>query len=120
MGPPLIYDELRRIRQDRGLSRSQLSRLTVGPGYSGVPEKTIQALETYPGRVPDADIIEALASALGVPPEHFYEWPIAAARRSAKDLRAHEAEEVLQSRERRQAPPQTSPAVRAQRGSNRG
>lgn len=77
----LIADALRELRQDRGLSRSRLSRLTVRPGNEGVGEKTIQALETFPGRVPQAEIIEALAAALEVAPERFYEYPIALARR---------------------------------------
>lgn len=79
--PQLIADLLRELREERGLSRSRLSRLTVGPGNEGVGEKTIQALETFPGRVPQAEIVEALAAALEVPPETFYEYPIALARR---------------------------------------
>lgn len=94
--PRLIHEALPLLREQRKLSRSRLSRMTVQPGNAGIGEKTIQALEDNPGRVPEARIIEAIANALGVPPEHFYEWPIAVARREAKEraaaaaLRGHE------------------------------
>jgi transcriptional regulator with XRE-family HTH domain len=76
----LIATRLRELRSKKGLSRSQLSLLTVRDGYAGVPESTIKAIETKPGRVPEAPILEALARALGEKPEVFYEFPIAAAR----------------------------------------
>lgn len=79
-----MHEALRSLRAERDLSRSRLSRLTVREGYEGVGEKTIEALETYPGRIPEATIIEALAHALDVTPETFYEWPIAVARRDAR------------------------------------
>lgn len=83
----LLSDLLRELREERGLSRSQLSRLTVKEGYEGVPEATIRALEEKPGRVPAADTLQALASALGVDPGVFYEWPIALAKRDADAAR---------------------------------
>lgn len=82
--PTLIADVLRDLRVQRDLSRSQLSWLTVRQGKQAVGEKTIQALETAAGRVPEADIIEALAQALEVEPAAFYEYPIAVARRAAR------------------------------------
>jgi transcriptional regulator with XRE-family HTH domain len=84
----LFADALRQLREERGLSRSRLSRLTVRPGSEGVGEKTIQALESVPGRVPQAEIVEALAAALEVAPEVFYEYPIALARRDPEQARA--------------------------------
>ncbi len=80
--PELMQGALRRLREEAGLSRSQLSRATVREGYAGVPESTIEALETKAGRVPDASTIEALSEALGVDPDVFYEYPIAQARRA--------------------------------------
>lgn len=84
--PRLLADALRDLRAERGnISRSKLSRLTVATGYEGVPEGTIKALETIPGRVPSAEILEALATALEVKPTTFYEYPLALARREAGD-----------------------------------
>lgn len=84
--PRLIADALRELRVERGnMSRSTLSRRTVTVGYEGVPEGTIKALETIPGRLPSADILEALADALGVEPTTFYEYPVALARREAAE-----------------------------------
>ena len=79
---------LRGLRHERGLSRSQLSRLTVAVGQLGVSESTIEALETKPGRVPDACTLELLARTLDVEPDVFYEYPIAVARRDARARRA--------------------------------
>lgn len=79
--PDLIAERLTALREERDkMSRSKLSRMTVREGYAGVPEATIKAIESEPGRVPEARIIEALADALGVSPESFYEYPIAVAR----------------------------------------
>lgn len=80
----LINEVLRELRGQHGLSRSQLSRRTVGVGHLGVSESTIEALETLPGRVPAASTLELLAAACDVEPEIFYEYPIAAARRTAR------------------------------------
>src|SRR5436305_14388175 len=82
--PKLIREALRELREQRQLSRSQLSRQTVAVGNPGVSESTIEALETKPGRVPDAGTIETLARTLGVEPGAFYEYPIAVARRDAR------------------------------------
>lgn len=76
----LIHEELLALRTTKKLSRSQLSRATVREGFAGVPESTIEALEKNPGQMPAAATIKALADVLGVDPDHFYEWPIAAAK----------------------------------------
>ena len=81
-------ERLRGLRRERGVSRSQLSRLTVDVGQPGVSESTIEALETKPGRVPDAGTLELLAHGLDVAPDVFYEYPIAVARRNARARRA--------------------------------
>src|ERR1700712_1155249 len=82
--PKLIREALRELREQRSLSRSQLSRQTVAVGDLGVSESTIEALETKPGRVPDATTLETLARTLDVRPDMFYEYPIAVARRDAR------------------------------------
>lgn len=115
--PKLIREALRELREERRLSRSQLSRQTVTVGDPGVSESTIEALETKPGRVPDATTLEVLARTLGVEPATFYEYPIAVARREARAVnRAREAEALgdraLQRGERPADAPRTTPAPR--------
>lgn len=110
---------LREFRERRGLSRSELSRLTVRPGFPGVPEATITALEMKPGRVPDADIIEELSHALDIKPEELahFEYPIAVARRKFKS--GAEEDPVPPSRRRRaplEAVPDTKTARRGHSG----
>jgi hypothetical protein len=90
----LLAIKLRKLRGDT--SRSELSRRTASPGGRYVPEKTIQALEENAGRVPEAEIIEALALALKVPPEDFYEWPIALARKQGKGVQPEDLPQVLE------------------------
>jgi transcriptional regulator with XRE-family HTH domain len=94
--PKLIREALRELREERRLSRSQLSRQTVAVGDLGVSESTIEALETKAGRVPDATTLETLARTLDVRPDTFYEYPIAVARREA---RATPAKAVTRERE---------------------
>jgi transcriptional regulator with XRE-family HTH domain len=94
--PKLIREALRELREERRLSRSQLSRQTVAVGDLGVSESTIEALETKAGRVPDATTLETLARTLDVRPDTFYEYPIAVARR---DARAAPAKAVTRERE---------------------
>lgn len=78
------------------MSRRDLSHRTVRLGYEGVGESTIESLETVAGRLPKAHTLEALAAALDVPPETFYEYPIAAAQRDAKSgARADEIDEAV-------------------------
>lgn len=113
----LIRDALRELREQRRLSRSQLSRQTVAVGDPGVSESTIEALETKAGRVPDASTLESLARTLGVEPETFYEYPIAVARRDGRAVnRAREAEALgdraQQRGERPAGAPDTTPARR--------
>ena len=115
--PKLIREALRELREQRHLSRSQLSRQTVGVGDPGVSESTIEALETKAGRVPDAGTLESLARTLGVDPATFYEYPIAVARREGRAVtRAREAEALgdraLQRGERPADAPRTTPARR--------
>lgn len=62
---------------------------------AGVGEKTIQAIESTRGRVPEAGIIEQLAAALGVEPNDFYEYPIAVARRDRRRARADPVGDAL-------------------------
>lgn len=75
----LIHESLRELRNAKGISRSVLSRMTAREGDLGVSEGTIEQLETIPGRIPTARVLEALARCLEVEPDYFYEWPIAAA-----------------------------------------
>ena len=115
--PKLIREALRELREQRRLSRSQLSRQTVAVGDPGVSESTIEALETKAGRVPDASTLEILARTLGVEPDTFYEYPIAVARRDGRTVtRAREAEALgdraLQRAERPADAPDTTPARR--------
>lgn len=122
--PNLLAKALRELREQREMSRKDLSFATVRLGYEGVPESTIESLEVKPGRVPDADTLEALAKALDVDPDHFYEWPIAEARRGARDpasrLRAREAEAVRRARESQQGQPQTTRARGGKEGRGKG
>lgn len=80
--PILIRERLVQLRKERGWNREDLVQATVRLGFSGVRFKTLYAIEKEPGRVPQAHIIEALAAALDVRPDAFYEWPIAEARRA--------------------------------------
>lgn len=103
--PDLLCVALRRYREAKGWSRSDLSGATVRLGFRGVPESTIEALEMKPGRVPEAEILELLAMALAINPNEFYEYPIAVARRAARvssdamtaaDRAGREAAELLE------------------------
>lgn len=107
---------------------SVLSRQTAREGDAGVGEKTIEAIERNLGRVPEARIIEALARALAVQPDDFYEYPIAVARRDSKlptqaereaaDDREAAAlrEEARLEHERRASAPDTKRASRRRGG----
>lgn len=112
----LIRDLLREVRNDRGWSRRELSWQTVRTGFDGVPESTIEALEVKAGRVPDAEIIRALAEALDLPLERFYEYPIALAREAAKQSEA----EALRERARQlHGRPQGAPDTKRARRDHR-
>lgn len=95
----LIGAMMRRLRDERGWTRSDLSFRTVRVGYAGMPEPSIEALETRLGTVPAAETIEALAAAFELPPETFYEYPIAVARASRR-AREREAQELRAEAER--------------------
>ncbi|HEX4345290.1 MAG TPA: helix-turn-helix transcriptional regulator [Solirubrobacteraceae bacterium] len=121
--PKLIREALRELREERHLSRSQLSRQTVAVGDLGVSESTIEALETKPGRVPDATTLESLARTLDVEPTMFYEYPIALARREARTkptgpvTRAREAEALRGRAQQRSERPADAPGTKpARRG----
>lgn len=75
--PRLIADLLPELRD--GMSRDRLVREMARAGYDVSPG-AIKAIESEPGRVPKARIIEGIAEVFGVPPTVFYEWPIAAMR----------------------------------------
>lgn len=109
----LIAERLRTLRGEKRLSVSKLSRLTVEAGYAGVPENTIKAIERYPGRVPEAEILEALARALHVDPKGFYEYPIAIARREARARAAQKrlASELQQEGQRQGAHREDEPGA---------
>jgi hypothetical protein len=115
--PRLMHEVLRELRGP--MSRSHLSRLTVGPGQVYVGEKTIQALEEELGRVTKAEIIEALATALGVEPDVFYEYPIALAQREGRaakdakrDARQREAQALQDRAQQRSGHPEDAPDTR--------
>lgn len=93
MDAPLIAQRLADLRQERKLSRLRLSWLTVREGFAGVPEGTIRYIETHPGAIPGKIIIEALAKALGVAPDSFYEYPIAKARAGEATVVCEEMED---------------------------
>jgi len=114
--PKLIREALRELREQRHLSRSQLSRQTVAVGDPGVSESTIEALETKPGRVPDASTLESLARTLGVDPGRFYEYPIAVARRDGRAVtRAREAEALGDRAQQRGERPADAPGTKPAR-----
>jgi transcriptional regulator with XRE-family HTH domain len=120
--PDLLAEKLRALRGDKSVK--DLSHATVRVGHVGVGERTIQLLESAPGRVPDADILEALAAALGVEPDEFYEYPIAVRRREAGstvEARKKREAEALRKRAQRQGgrlvdAPDTTPAPRRRKG----
>jgi transcriptional regulator with XRE-family HTH domain len=78
----LIYELLPELREARGITAAELARITVRQGGTEVPQKSIEALESKAraGQVPKAHTLQALADALGVKPDVFYEWPIAVAQ----------------------------------------
>jgi transcriptional regulator with XRE-family HTH domain len=80
VGERLIHELLPELRADRGWSTAQLS----GRTKPNIGAKTIEAIE-HPknaGRVPEIEKLEAFAYAFDIPPETFYEWPIAVARKT--------------------------------------
>lgn len=79
------WQRLRRLRTERGLSQPQLYRLT-----QDVSLEMVRALERDPAkatasprsrsRYPSAATLARICQALGVPPEEFPEYRLAAAR----------------------------------------
>jgi transcriptional regulator with XRE-family HTH domain len=105
--PALIYRLLPYLRDRADLSQNDLAHRA----QPAVSVNTIQSLEkpANAGRVPDAEILEALAEALGVQPDEFYEYPIAAARRTARPSVARRARRAAQRLDDTQS---TSPRTR--------
>jgi transcriptional regulator with XRE-family HTH domain len=97
--PALIRQTLRQLRDSRGMTRRELSWATVKLGYAGVPESSIEAWETRLGMIPSADAIEAMAAALSVPPDTFYEYPIAVEKRIARERESEKRLEAELSEE---------------------
>lgn len=88
----LLIHRLPQLREAKGrMSRSVLSRTAVEPGFKGVAEVTIKRWETEPGHIPTPEALEAFARALDASPEDFYEYPIAVARRLARQQREAKA-----------------------------
>lgn len=122
--PELFGQKVKRLREARGWTPDLLSAKTLVGDKLAVTPQGIKQAERAAGRVPDADIIEALAQALGVQPEDFYEYPIAVARREAattpEAIRKREAD-ALRKRAQRQAErpsdaPDTTKAPRRRKG----
>jgi transcriptional regulator with XRE-family HTH domain len=82
VSPEPFGARLRRLRESLDMSRSQLSRATVGvdPAGKGLPEITIKQLERGARLQPRVHTIELLAAALDVPPAEFLEYRLAKAR----------------------------------------
>ncbi len=119
--PELIYEAVRRMRDERGWSTAELAARTVITGVDiGIGAKTIEALEKNPGRLPEARTIECLARAFGVGPDVFYEWPIAVAQRDAGSTetarRKREADALRKRAQRQVSRPADAPdTTRARR-----
>lgn len=87
--PKLIGDLLPELRleygmrtQGRKMGRAQLVREMARKGFD-TTEATIKAIESTPGRVPQASFLEGVHAVFGVPLDDVYEWPIALARRES-------------------------------------
>jgi transcriptional regulator with XRE-family HTH domain len=76
---PSLRDTIRRLREERGLSRSQLSRLTVGFDGQGIPEITIKSAENGSSQQ-TVRVLGAIAYGLGVSPNDWPEYRLAIAR----------------------------------------
>jgi transcriptional regulator with XRE-family HTH domain len=78
----LLYERLPELRRVHGLSQNDLADLTPGVSLDTIRKYELKARA---GAIPDAEILEALAKALNMEPDAaFYEYPIAAARRTAR------------------------------------
>jgi transcriptional regulator with XRE-family HTH domain len=78
----LLHERLPELRKLRDLSQNDLADLTPGVSLDTVRK---YELRSRAGTIPEVEILEALAGALGMDPaEAFYEYPIAAARRAAR------------------------------------
>ena len=77
----LIYELLPELRAQRDLTVPELARITTRIAMD-VPQKSIEALESKAraGQIPKRHTLEALAAAMRIEPDVFYEWPIAVAQ----------------------------------------
>jgi transcriptional regulator with XRE-family HTH domain len=79
-------EQLRRVREDRGLSRDRLARLTARAptdthdGYPGLSTDAITKLEREPDRRPQDETIRALGEALDADTAEFPSYGLAVAR----------------------------------------
>lgn len=127
--PKLFRERLQELRAERGWSQADLAHHSA---LAGVPisGNTISAYESAlkgPGRVPKADLIEAFAKTFGVPPETFYEYPIALARQgaratpdSAERARERTAKALREKAQRRNARPEAAPDTKPARRRRKG
>ncbi len=102
----LFPQKLKRLREAKGWTPDLLSAKTMSGDTLAITPQGIKQAERAAGRVPEARTLEALAKALGVEPEEFYEYPIAVARRDAatspEAIRKRETD-ALRKRGQRQA-----------------
>lgn len=84
----LLHEVLPALRKRQGLSQEELAyRSRDDDGQNGVSIESIRTYEKVAraGAVPEVEILDALGRGLGLDPaEVFYEYPIAAARRTAR------------------------------------
>jgi transcriptional regulator with XRE-family HTH domain len=82
----LLYELLPELRDQKGLSQEALAYRTGDPSSGGISVGSIRQYEKRgrAGVVPEVEILEALAEALEVNVETFYEYPLAKARREAR------------------------------------
>jgi transcriptional regulator with XRE-family HTH domain len=118
----LLHERLPQLRGMRGLSQNELADLTPGVSLDTVRK---YELKSRAGTIPDAEILKALATALGMKPEEaFYEYPIAEARRAArpgvsqrkskapKPSETPEQVAIEAAQQREATPPASSPSVK--------
>jgi transcriptional regulator with XRE-family HTH domain len=98
----LMWQLLPRLRAKSNLTVPELSEITRDNGER-VPANTIAQyeLKSRAGLVPKAYTLRALARALGVKPEDFYEYPIAVAQEQRGEDAARAAEEAADEIDRR-------------------
>ncbi|MFL5818951.1 MAG: helix-turn-helix domain-containing protein [Conexibacter sp.] len=78
--PSSFAEQLRRVREARGLSRNLLSHRTARVGEPGISPAGIEALERNPDRQPTDRTVLILGDALGASDEEFPAYALARAR----------------------------------------